>query len=154
MFGYFDATDGRPKVSITIKGSKGSRVVSALFDTGSQLALSLPLTDLIAIGAEITGVEKVGYADQRSGIEYLFKVIVGLDGSEKEVQANLIPDPSAQEAIIGTPLFDPYVVIIDFRNKRLSLLNEDELTKLGMGKVSQAQPQRKPKGGRLFKKST
>ena len=153
MVGYFDAKDGRPKVSLTIKGNKGEKVISALFDTGSQLALSLPLIDLIAVGSEITGVERVGYADRRSGVEYLFKVTVKLDGNEKEVQANLIPDPTAEEAIIGTPLFDPYVVIIDFRNKSLALLSEEELTKLGMERKTESQKP-KAKGNTLFKKDS
>lgn len=153
MVGYFDAKDSRPKVSLTIKGTKGEKVISALFDTGSQLALSLPLPDLIEIGSEITGVESVGYADKRSGIEYLFKVWVKLNGGEKEVQANLIPDPRAEEAIIGTPLFDPYVVVIDFKNKVLGLLSEEELTKLRI--KQEPQPENpNPKQNTLFKKTT
>lgn len=134
MIGYFDAKDGKPKVSLTIKGNKGEKVISALFDTGSQLALSLPLIDLIKIGSEISGIERVGYADRRTGIEYVFKVRVKLNGDEKEVQANLIPDPTAEEAIIGTPLFDPYVVVIDFKNKSLNLLSEEDIKKLGIGR--------------------
>ena len=153
MIGYFDAKDGRPKVSLTIKGTKGEKVVSALFDTGSQLALSLPLIDLIKIGSEITGVEKVGYADKRSGVEYLFKIWVKLNGEEKEVQANLIPDPTADEAIIGTPLFDPYVVIVDFRNKSLNLLSDEELVKLGIEKEPNSAKQ-KPNQKTLFKKNS
>ena len=155
MIGYFDAKDGRPKVSLTIKGTKSEKVISALFDTGSQLALSLPLIDLIKIGSEITGIERVGYADKRSGIEYLFKVRVKLNGREKDVQANLIPDPTAEEAIIGTPLFDPYVVIIDFRNKSLGLLSEEELAKLNIEQKTEPKSQNpKPRQKTLFKKSS
>ncbi|MBI2096883.1 MAG: hypothetical protein HYT40_01880 [Candidatus Sungbacteria bacterium] len=150
MHGYFDAKDGRPKVSLKIKGRKGEKVISALFDTGSQLALSLPLIDLIEIGAEISGVEGVTYADRRTGAEYLFDVKVMLDGRERDVQANLIPDPSAEEAIIGTPLFDPYVVVIDFKNKSLGLLSEEEIAKLDRKKTPKEHEP--PHEGRLFSK--
>lgn len=117
MIGYFDPKDGMPKVPIRIDGTKGGKTINALFDTGHSGTLSLPLLELISIGAEISSVSHVKYADGREGIQYLFSVNVEVDGIKKEVKAGLIPNPKEKEAIVGLELFTPYIVNIDFEKK-------------------------------------
>ena len=117
MIGYFDPKDGMPKVAIRIGGTKGGKTINALFDTGHSGTVSLPLLELISIGAEISSVSHVKYADGREGIQYLFSVNVEVDGIKKEVKAGLIPNPKEKEAIVGLELFSPYIVNIDFEKK-------------------------------------
>lgn len=86
MIGYFDAKDGRPKVVLKVKGTRRTnKEITALFDTGHSGSLSLPIIDLINIGAKFSGVSTAQYADGRTGIDYLFTVKVMFDDVEKEV---------------------------------------------------------------------
>lgn len=129
MIGYFDSQDGRPRVILKIKGTQKEKTISALFDTGHSGSLSLPFLDLLEIGAELKGISRVNYADGRAGIEYLFSVSVELNGIVKETKAALIPNPYVKEAIAGVELFSPFVVLLDFKNKRIALKKEEELWK-------------------------
>ncbi len=119
MIGYFDPKDGMPKVSIRISGTRGGKTINALFDTGHSGTVSLPLLELISIGAEISSVSHVKYADGREGIQYLFSINIEVDGMKKEVKAGLIPNPKEKEAIVGLELFASYIVNIDFERKSL-----------------------------------
>lgn len=131
MIGYFDAQDGRPKVVLKIKGTKRKeKEIVALFDTGHTGSLSLPIIDLINIGAKFTGVGKAQYADGRSGIDYLFSVKVRYDGIEKDVEVSMIQNPEVTQALAGIGLFSPFVVFIDFKNKILKLIKEEDLKKV------------------------
>ena len=49
---------------------------------------------------------------------------------EKEVEASLIENPEISEAIVGLELFDPYISLIDFKNKTLKFVKEEELKNL------------------------
>ncbi len=130
MISYFDKYDGRPKVVIKIKGTRrAEKEITALFDTGHSGSLSLPINELIAIGAKFTGVGNASYADGRSGIDYLYTVKVKFDDIEKEVEASMIQNPQVTQAIAGVQLFTPYVALIDFKNSRLTIIKEEELTK-------------------------
>jgi len=129
MIGYFD-DKGNPKVILKIKGTQKEKTISALFDTGHSGTLSLPFLYLIEIGAELKGVSSVRYADGRVGAEYLFSVSVELNGIKKEIKAALIPNPKIEEAIAGIQLFDPFVVILNFKNKKFILKTDEELRKL------------------------
>ena len=127
MIGYFEPQDGRPRVILKIKGTQKEKQISALFDTGHSGTLSLPFLDLLEIGAELKGISGVKYADGRAGVEYLFSVKVELNGIVKEVKAALIPNPYVKESIAGVELFSPFVVLLDFKNKRVALKKEEEL---------------------------
>lgn len=129
MIGYFDPEDGRPKVILKIKGTQKEKQIRALFDTGHSGTLFLPFLDLLEIGAELKGISEVKYADGRTSIEYLFSIRVELDGIEKEIKAALIPNPYTREAIAGIQLFSPFVVLLDFKNKRIALKKEENLRK-------------------------
>lgn len=130
MTGFFDAQDGAPKVILKVKGTKRKeKEITALFDTGHSGSLSLPIIDLIDIGAKFAGVGKAQYADGRTGINYLFSVKVKFDDQEREVEASMIQNPQISQAIAGVQLFDPFVAFIDFKNKKLSLIKETDLKK-------------------------
>lgn len=126
MIGYFDSEDGRPKIVLKIKGTQKEKQISALFDTGHSGSLSLSFLDLLEIGAELKGISEVKYADGRTSIEYLFSIKVELDGITKEIKASLIPNPYTREAIAGVQLFSPFIVLLDFKNRRITLKKENE----------------------------
>jgi len=121
MHGYFDAQDGRPKVVIEIKGTRRTVVkqLAALFDTGHNGSLSLPVINLIEIAAKLSSIGEAEMADGHKRTVYYFSVKVIIDGNEKIVEAGLIDNPDATEAIAGTELFAPYVATIDFKNKTI-----------------------------------
>lgn len=78
----------------------------------------------------IKGISEVSYADGRKGVVYLFSIKIELNGIEKEIKAALIPNPYIKEAIAGVELFTPFVVLLDFKNKRIVLKKEEELQEL------------------------
>jgi len=128
MLAYFDANDGNPKVAIEIKGTKRKyKSIVGLLDTGHSGSLSLSVLDLIEIGAKLSSIGKAVLADGSTVLNYYFSVKVRIDGVEKEVLANMIPTSS--EAIIGLQLLSPYVALIDFKNKKIKLITEKELSK-------------------------
>ena len=129
MHGYFDAKDGNPKIVIEIAGTKRKtkKQIPALLDTGHNGSLSLPVLDLIEIGAKLSGIGEVEFANGHKGTVYYFAVKVTVDGVEKEVQANLIENPNATEAIAGLELFSPYIAVIDFKGKKISFFAEAQL---------------------------
>ncbi|MEK7534099.1 MAG: hypothetical protein AAB600_02065 [Patescibacteria group bacterium] len=130
MIGYFDAEDGKPKVVLSVKGTKRKeKQLTALFDTGHSGSLSLPIFDLIEIGAKLASIGRAQYADGRIGIDYLFSVKVKFNGIEKEVEASMIQNPQVTQAIAGVQLFSPFIALIDFRNKKLNLIKENDLRK-------------------------
>lgn len=129
MEGYFDTTDGRPRIVLKIKGTQNTKVITAVFDTGHTGSLSLPLLDILAIGAELKGISPVRYANGYEANEYLFSVNVNINGIYKEVKAGLIPNPNITEAIAGVQLFSPFVVLLDFKNRRIALQEEEKLKK-------------------------
>ena len=130
IIGEFDEQNGCPRVYLKIKGTKKEKEIKALFDTGHSGSLSLPLLTLIEIGAELKGISRVSYADGNIGTVYLFSVKVEMNGIKKEVKANLIPNPSATEALVGVELFAPFVVFLDFNNKKMAIIKEGELKKI------------------------
>lgn len=131
MISYFNETDGRPMVRIKIKGSKKEKEVDAFLDTGHTGNLSLSILDLIEIGSELKAVSNVKYADNRQGTEYLFSVTVEMDGIVKEVKAGLIPSMSpSTKPLIGVQLFSPFVIFIDFKNKKIDIMKEEDFRKL------------------------
>ena len=132
MLGYFDAKDGNPKVTIEIKGTRRNvkKQIVALFDTGHSGSLSLPVVDLIEIGAKLSNVGVVQFADGNEKPQLYFSVTVIIDGVEKKVEANLIENPEAREAIVGLELFAPYIAVINFKSKGLSFVKEEDLVKM------------------------
>jgi len=80
MHAYFDAKDGNPKVVIEIKGTKKGvkKQIAALFDTGHSGSLSLPVVDLIEIGAKLSTVGPVEFGDGFSRPQLYFSVKVTL----------------------------------------------------------------------------
>jgi len=132
MHGYFDAKDGNPKVVLEIKGTKKGvkKQIAALFDTGHSGSLSLPILDLIEIGAKLSSVGQAELADGFKKPQLYFSVKVIVDGVEKEVEAALIENPEVSEAIVGLELFSPYVAVVDFKNKSLTFLKEEDLQKI------------------------
>lgn len=131
MIGYFDAQDGQPKVVIKIKGTRRvEKEITALFDTGHSGSLSLSIMDLISIGAKFSGVGNAQYADGRTGIDYLFSVKVLFDGIEKDIEASMIQNPKITQAIAGIQLFAPFIALIDFKNKKLDLVKEEDMKKI------------------------
>lgn len=131
MHGYFDAKDGNPKIIIEIKGTKKGfkKQVAALFDTGHAGSLSLSILDLIEIGAKLSNVGEAILADGYKKPQLYFSVKVIIDNEEKEVEAALIENPEATEAIVGLELFSPYVAFVDFKNKILKFVKEEDLKK-------------------------
>ncbi|MFA5072164.1 MAG: hypothetical protein WC511_07495 [Candidatus Pacearchaeota archaeon] len=131
MKGYFDAKDGNPKITIEIKGTRRShnKQVTALFDTGHSGSLSLPILDLIEIGAKLSNIGEAILADGYKKPQLYFSVKVIIDGIEKDVEAALIENPEAREAIVGLELFSPYIAVVDFKNKKLDFLTEEDLKK-------------------------
>lgn len=131
MVAYFDAQDGNPKVVIKISGTKRSKKkeITALLDTGHTGSLSLPILNLIEIGAKLSSFGPVGLADGNQITVYYFTVKVEIDGTQKEVQASMIENPKVTEAIVGLELLSPYIAFIDFKNKRIQLTTEAELKK-------------------------
>ncbi|MCL4359842.1 hypothetical protein M1555_01110 [Patescibacteria group bacterium] len=130
MLAYFDAQDGSAKVVIKIRASKRKpKEIIALLDTGHNGSLSLPLWDLIEIGAKLKSFEPVGLADGREVIMYFFEVKVEMDGVEKVVLASMIENPKIKEAIVGLELLSPYIAFIDFKNKKIDITTEAQLKK-------------------------
>ncbi len=131
MHAYFDAQDGNPKVVIGIGGTakKPKKVVAALFDTGHTGSLSLPTLDLISIGAKLSSVSEVEYGNGYLGTVYYFSVKVIIDGVEKMIEAGMIENPKATEAIAGLELFAPYIAIIDFKRQTVKFFTEEALKK-------------------------
>lgn len=131
MHGFFDPNDGNPKVEIEICGTTAgvTKKIIALFDTGHSGTLSLPVVDLIEIGAKIRACQPVVYASGYTSVVYLFGVDVVIDGIKKEVFASMIENPNSNEAIAGLQLFSPYISLIDFKNKTILFATEEELKK-------------------------
>jgi predicted aspartyl protease len=130
MLGYFDASDGNPKITLEISGTNSKKTqIPALFDTGHNGSLSLTILQLIEIGAVLRDIGKVTYADGYSKPVYYFSVKVTIDGIEKEVLASMIENPEAEEAIAGLQLFSPYIALIDFNNQRIKFVKQEELNK-------------------------
>jgi len=130
MHGYFDAKDGNPKVVLEVSGTKRhKKTIAALFDTGHNGSLSLSVVDLIEIGAKLSSVGQVEFADGISKPQLYFSVKVTIDGTEKEVDANLIENFESTEAIAGLELFSPYVAVINFKSKQIDFIKEADLKK-------------------------
>lgn len=130
MLAFFDAKDNSPKVTLKVCGTnKKEKEIIALVDTGHDGSLSLPVLDLIEIGAALSSIEPIKLADNSVTLAYNFSVTVILDRKRKKVEATLIPDPEETEAIAGLQLFNPYIAFIDFKNKRIEFTTEEELKK-------------------------
>ena len=129
MHAYFDAQDGSPKVVIKIRGTpKGKQKdVAALLDTGHSGSLSLPTLDLIEIGAKLDSFGPARLADGNRVTVMYFKVYVEIDGKQKEVQAGMIDNPEATEAIVGLELLTPYIVLLNFEKKTIYCTTEEEI---------------------------
>lgn len=128
MHAYFDAQDGNPKVVIKIRGTtRKYKEIAALLDTGHSGSLSLPLLNLIEIGAKLKTYGLVGLANGSSVVVYYFAVKVQIDGTEKEVLAGMIEDPKITEAIVGLELLSPYIAFIDFKKKSILIKTEEQL---------------------------
>lgn len=129
MLGYFDGNDGNPKIVVEVSGTRPDfkKQIAALFDTGHSGSLSLPILDLIEIGAKLSSVGEAELADGYKKPLLYFSVKVIIDGEEKEVEASLIDNPEAREAIVGLELFSPYVALVDFKNKVLKFVKEKEI---------------------------
>lgn len=130
MLGYFDQSDGNPKVVIEISGARKDykKQVSALFDTGHSGSLSLPILDLIDIGAQLSNVGEAELANGYPTPVLYFSVTVIVDGIPKQVQASMIDNPKSTEAICGLELFSHYVALVDFKGRELkfSKVKEEE----------------------------
>lgn len=130
MHAYFDAFDGNPKVVLKISSGRKEKEIKALMDTGHNGSLSLSIWDLIDIGAKLSTVGEVEFADGNKGIVYYFRVRVIIDGVKKEIEAGMIENSNVTEAIAGLELFSPYVAVIDFKNKKINFYTEAELKKI------------------------
>lgn len=129
MHAFFDPIDGSPKVEVEISGTTpNSKKIKALLDTGHSGSLSLSIIDLIEIGAKLCSYGEVTYANGQVGVVYYFSVNVTIDGETKDVQACMIENPVDAEAIAGLQLFSPYVAFIDFKNRLIGFLPEDEFS--------------------------
>lgn len=130
MHAYFDAQDGNPKVLIKVKGThRKAKEVAALLDTGHTGSLSLPILDLIEIGAKLESFGPVGLADGSTANMFYFSVTVEIDGTPKKVQASMINNPRVTQPIAGLQLMAPYIAYIDFKNKKILFTTEGELKK-------------------------
>jgi predicted aspartyl protease len=132
MQAFFDPEDGNPKVKISIRGDRRKKVttVTALLDTGHTGSLALPVLTLMDIGATLDGFGPLGLADGSQIYVYYFRIYVEVDGVEKQIQASMINDPEIREAIAGLELLGDHVALIDFKNKRISLMEEEKLRKI------------------------
>lgn len=61
MVAYFDASDGNPKVVLKISSGRKEKEIKALMDTGHTGSLSLPVWDLIDMGAKLSTVGEVEF---------------------------------------------------------------------------------------------
>lgn len=132
MESFFDPNDGNPKVVVEISGKTPElkKKITALFDTGHNGSLSLPILDLIEIGATLSSFGEVVYASGHYGVVYYFSVNVTVDGRTKEVEAGMIENPEAKEAIAGLQLFSPYVSFINFKNKSIGFVDAEEFERI------------------------
>lgn len=130
MHAYFDASDGNPKVVLKICSGRREKEIKALMDTGHTGSLSLSVWDLIDIGAKLSTVGEVEFGDGNKGTVYYFRVKVIIDGAKKEIEAGMIENPQATEAIAGLELFSPYIALIDFKKKTINFYTEAELKKI------------------------
>lgn len=130
MHAYFDASDNNPKVVLKISSGRKEKEIKALMDTGHSGSLSLPIWDLIDIGAKLSAVGEVEFANGNNGTVYYFSVKVIIDGVKKEIEAGMIENPNATEAIAGLELFSPYTAIINFKGKKINFYTETGLKKL------------------------
>lgn len=146
MRGFFDPIDGSAKVELEISGSipNSQRTITALFDTGHNGSLSLPIINLIEIGATLRGYGEVRYASGHTGVVYYFSVNVTIDGQTREVQAGMIENPVAMEAIAGLELFAEYISLIDFKNKTIGFLPEADFQKMMAQVPGTTSPSRPP----------
>ena len=131
MHAYFDAHDGSPKVMLKISGSKRGKQkeIAALLDTGHNGSLSLPTLDLIEIGAKLDSFGPARLADGNRITVMYFKVYVEINGIIKEVQAGMIDNPEATEAIVGLELLSPFIILLDFNKKTVYCSTQEELDK-------------------------
>ncbi len=130
MLAFFDGQDGSPKIVIKVRASKRKpKELTALLDTGHSGSLSLPLLDLIEIGAKLKTYGLVGLANGSEVIMYYFEVKVEIDGEEKTVLASMIEDPKIKEAIVGLELLSPYIAFIDFNKKKIHITTEEKIKK-------------------------
>ncbi len=129
MQGFFDPKDGNPKILLEIQGTNKDlkKKIVALFDTGHSGSLSLPVLNLVEVGAKLSSVGEVELADGYKKATLFFSVTVSIDGYEKEVEASLIENPETSEAIAGLELFSPYTALVDFKNKKLVFSKAEDL---------------------------
>lgn len=132
MQGLYDHRSGTFKVEIEISGTTPgfTKKIWVLFDTGHSGTLSLPIVDLIAVGAKLKSAEKVMYANGYPGVVYDFEVNVCIDGKPKPIIAGMIENPGAGEGIAGVQLFDPFMTLIDFKNKTIGFYTEEEIIEM------------------------
>lgn len=132
MRGFFDPSDGNPKVEIEISGTTpgSKKKITVLFDTGHNGSLSLPILDLIEIGAKLKAFGPVTYASGYTSVVYYFSIDITIDGNTKSITAAMIENPSEKEGIAGLQLFAPYISIIDFKNKTIGFIEEEYFKKL------------------------
>ena len=142
MRAFFDPADGAAKVEIEINGTTPNftKRITALLDTGHSGSLSLSIFDLIEIGAKLSSFGPVVYANGQQSIAYYFSVNVTVDGDTKEVQAAMIESATFTEAIAGMQLFVPYVAFIDFKNKNINFIKEEELRKTYKAQIQKPPP--------------
>ncbi len=129
MIGIFDARDGSPKVVIEISGSKEGykKQITALFDTGHSGSLSLPILDLIDIGAQLSSVGEAELANGYPIPVLYFSVKVIVDGVEKQVLASMIDNPKSTEAICGVELFSSHIALVNFKKQELKFVKAEEV---------------------------
>lgn len=117
MDSFFDNL-GRPKARITVGGSRKTSTIDAVFDTGFDGYLSLPIPLAIQLGLELIGIESVEYADGRIAKELVFTAIANLNGKNRIVRATLT---ESFEALAGIRLFVDSKVILDFPGRKISI---------------------------------
>ena len=117
MEAFFDEQH-HPLVKLTVSGSKKKRLITAIFDTGFDGFLSIPITTAIALGLELSSVIRAQYADGRVAEELEFNAYVELDGHTQKVKATLT---GSVEALAGTQLFAKKKVSLDFLHKSIRI---------------------------------
>ena len=125
MRGYFD-DEGRPRITVSLFGSRAEVPIEPLIDTGFDGALSVPIPLAIPLGLELHGWASYELADGTVRRDLTFQGIVHLGEETRRTEIILT---EAEDALLGSELLAGYVLEIDYGNRtveiRESLVNRD-----------------------------
>jgi len=124
MKAHFDAF-GHLRAEIEVKGAAGSKVVSALIDTGFDGFLCLPIEIAIQLGLMLFAYEPFELADGSRKRELVFLGAAQFgEGPEAPVEIVLT---ESKDTLIGLAMFSEMKLEADFKKRSVKIAKSDDV---------------------------